>query len=221
VIPAQADRLEAVRLFDNRHGESERVLWALSQRCRSPLLAGEGGPLVETLVWTLKSWWGVQGVATAAKRPLALAIAGLDWSESEFEAAPTPAGGSLRAAERVEAAVAEACRLGVTRKEYSLISKVLHWLSPWQIPAYDNYVRRTLGVLEWEQPRAYREVARKLLSMASELEVEGTEWIGGADPRSTLRALDKYFWWAGGGGSDGGTSIKDPWRVLRDLGIEF
>lgn len=63
MIPSLTDRATAVRLFDSRHGESERVLWFLSQHARGELLAGEGGPIVETLVWTLKSWWGVQGVS--------------------------------------------------------------------------------------------------------------------------------------------------------------
>ena len=50
MIPSLADRTTAVRLFDIRHGESERVLWFLSQQARDDLLAGEGGPIVETLV---------------------------------------------------------------------------------------------------------------------------------------------------------------------------
>jgi hypothetical protein len=31
--------------------------------------------------------------------------------------------------------------LGVPRREYSLASKVLHWLMPWQVPVYDSFVR--------------------------------------------------------------------------------
>jgi hypothetical protein len=217
--PSLADRAKAVQLFNGRHGETERVLWFLSCQARAPLLAGEGGPILETLVWSLKSWWGVQGVSAASKKPIAEAISGLEWSEAVFNSPGQPSD-DLGAAERVEIAVAEACRLGAPRKEFSLVSKVLHWLLPWQVPVYDNYVRRELGVPEWEQPRAYRAVARSLIRMARELETEGNEWIGTVDPRSPLRALDKYFWWAGGGETGYAAAVTDPWRVVRELGLD-
>lgn len=34
----------------------------------------------------------------------------------------------------------------VSRREFSLASKVLHWLMPWRIPVYDSFVRGMLGV---------------------------------------------------------------------------
>lgn len=217
VIPSLPDRVKAVQQFDERHGESERVLWVLAQGTRPELLAGEAGPVLDALTWTLKSWWGVQGVATASRRPLAEAIAGLGWTEAILDDRTRPAG-LLGKAEWVEVAVADACARGAARKEFSLVSKVLHWLLPWQVPIYDNYVRAQLGVPEWEQPRTYRVVARRLITMADDLAAECDEWIGGSEPRSPLRALDKYFWWAGGGSSGYAAVITDPWRAVRELG---
>ena len=218
MIPSLADRRAAVHLFDQRHGESERVLWHLSRRARDELLAADGVQALETLVWTLKSWWGVQGVSTRSKAPIAQAIARLGWSVHLFEDRTLPSDG-LGLAERVQVAVDESCRLGAPRREFSLISKVLHWLLPWQVPVYDNFVRRQLGVPEWEQPRAYRAVARTLIRLAKELETENTDWVGSSDPRSALRGLDKYFWWAGGGESGYAAVIKDPWRAAREAGL--
>jgi hypothetical protein len=53
---------EAVSAFDARFGEMERVLWCLSVNSRAGLLAGESSPALKALVWSIKSWWGVQGV---------------------------------------------------------------------------------------------------------------------------------------------------------------
>jgi hypothetical protein len=97
---------------------------------------------------------------------------------------------------------------------------VLHWLLPWQVPAYDKLVRVALGVPDWEQPRAYRAVAGKLLTLAADLETDDRHWIGVLEPHSPLRALDKCLWWAGGGGTAGAAVVKDPWQVVRTLGLE-
>src|SRR5947209_14638922 len=81
------ERVEAVESFNALYGESERALWCLSRHCRTPLLEGRSGPEVEALVWTIKSWWGVQGVRTETKQAMAEALASLDWSDELF--APT------------------------------------------------------------------------------------------------------------------------------------
>ena len=61
------------------------ALWQLSQLCRKPLLEGRIEPVLETLVWTVKSWWGVQGVARTDRTPIAEALVGLEWSVEDFE----------------------------------------------------------------------------------------------------------------------------------------
>ncbi len=53
-----SERTVAVSTFDARFGEMERALWCLSVNSRAGLLAGESSPVLEALVWTIKSWWG-------------------------------------------------------------------------------------------------------------------------------------------------------------------
>src|SRR5689334_4048515 len=57
-------------------------------------------------------------------------------------------------------------RGGLRRREYSWASKVLHWLLPWTVPAYDAYVRRAVGVPDWDGARAYPRVANEVLALA-------------------------------------------------------
>jgi hypothetical protein len=70
-----AERAAAISLFDARFGEMEQVLWLLSVSSRPGLRAGESSPALETLVWTVKSWWGVQGVRSATRTQMARALA--------------------------------------------------------------------------------------------------------------------------------------------------
>lgn len=80
-----AERAAAVSLFDARFGEMERVLWLLSVNSRPGLLAGESSPPLEALVWTVKSWWGVQGVRSQSKAQMARARAeSVSWSSDLF-----------------------------------------------------------------------------------------------------------------------------------------
>src|SRR5206468_2561070 len=112
-------------------------------------------------------------------------------------------------------------RLGANRNEWSLVSKVLHWLIPWRIPVNDSYVRTSLQIPEaWSPNDQYREIVDREFALARKLSAEDSEWLGEVDPKSPLRAIDKYLWWKGGGHR--GTAIidKDPWKVVRDLGID-
>jgi hypothetical protein len=78
-----ARRAEAVAAFDACFGEMDRVLWCLSRQCRPALLSGQSTPAVEALVWTLKSWWGVQGVRSETKSFMArVLILAVDWRQT-------------------------------------------------------------------------------------------------------------------------------------------
>ncbi len=57
-----SQRAVAVSAFNARFGEMERVLWCLSLNSRAALLAGQNSPVLEALVWAIKSWRGVQRV---------------------------------------------------------------------------------------------------------------------------------------------------------------
>jgi hypothetical protein len=217
-----SQRAEAVNAFNERFGEMERVLWCLSKNSRAALLSGESSPVVESLVWTVKSWWGVQGVRSETKVQMAGALAEVvDWSPDLFEPASGPGSGAEEyACECVSELVSCSRSMGVPRREYSLASKVLHWVLPWRVPAYDNIVRRTLGVpTSWDHPLAYRQVVREIFAMAR-ITAQDSTWVGSIEPRSPLRAFDKCAWWLGGGSSGTAAEVRDPWRVVHRLGLE-
>lgn len=45
------------------------------------------------------------------------------------------------------------------------------------------------------------------------------DWIGPLEPRSPLRAIDKLTWQAGGASTSTANEIRDPQRILRELGL--
>ncbi len=61
-VVTSAEVAEGMRAFDGRYGDMERALWCLSRAAGLDLLRGESSEVVQALVWTIKSWWGVQGV---------------------------------------------------------------------------------------------------------------------------------------------------------------
>jgi hypothetical protein len=218
---SDSERAVAVSTFDTRFGEMERALWCLSVNSRAGLLAGESSPVLEALVWTIKSWWGVQGVRSETKAQMARAVAeSMTWSPDLF--GPVPEYGpecAAYACERVAELVNGSMSLGVPRREYSLASKVLHWLMPWRVPVYDSYVRGALGIpAGWDHPQAYRKIADEVFAMTCTM-TGNPAWIGSLEPRSPLRALDKLTWWLGGGSTGGAAQVHDPWKVPHLLGL--
>lgn len=219
---SDSQRAEAVKAFNACYYEMERVLWCLSRNSRASLVEGRSSPVVESLVWTIRSWWGVQGVRAETKMQMASALLQtVDWSPSLFEATSgSDAGAEQYACESVSRLVSLSISMGVSRREYSLASKVLHWLLPWRVPVYDSYVRKYLGVpSSWDHPQAYRRVAHEVFAI-SRCAPRDLTWIGSVEPVSPLRAIDKCVWWLGGGSAGTAAEVRDPWRVVRDLGLE-
>jgi hypothetical protein len=216
-----AQRAEAVRAFDALYGEMERALWCLSVNCRSALIDGQSTPVVEALVWTVKSWWGVQGAPSETKTVMAQALAELDWSEELFAPTSVIADNAARdACVRVAELVARTKELGLSRREYSLASKVLHWLLPWRVPVYDSFVRASVGVpTGWDHPQAYRRIAQDVFAAVERLVGDDTAWLGSVEPASPLRALDKCLWWVGGGNEGRAALVKNPSQVVFRLGL--
>jgi len=177
--------------------------------------------VVEALIWTVKSWWGVQGVRTETKTLMARALAQLPWSAELFDA-PTSVSEDAEefACHLVSALVSTTTRLGISRREFSLASKTLHWLLPWRIPVYDSFVRERLGIPSTrDHPEAYHTMTRKLFSAACTFEDEDSAWMGEINPKSPLRALDKCLWWLGGGNAGQANVVRDPWGVVYRLGL--
>lgn len=201
---SEQELAEALQAFDRRYGEMEKVLWCLATHSRAALLDGDGeAPVIEALIWTIKSWWRVQGVRRETKSAMASALATMDWSPELFEPLDSPPPGSEESAvDLVATLVRESIAFGVQRREFSLASKVLHWLLPWRIPVYDSFVRSSVGVPgSWDHPEAYALIAKELFSAARQRSAANPAWMGSFEPRSPLRAFDKWFWWVGGGAS--------------------
>jgi len=216
------DGAAAVRAFNDVYSQMDSALWCLSCHCRADLMVGCPSPRVEALVWTVKGWWGVQGVRSETRAQMAQALAGMGWKQDDFESPAVSGHGPAAVAdELVTKLVNDTLTLGGARREFSLASKVLHWLSPWRVPVYDSFVRSQLGVPpSWDHPAAYQMVARGLFDLSKQCSGWNEEWIGSIGPRSPLRALDKYLWWSAGGSLGNSVLVKRPNEVLHRLGID-
>jgi hypothetical protein len=212
------ERSAAVRAYDRRYGEMERVLWCLAENSRASLVAQTPSETLEVLVRTIKHWWGIQGPDSTAA--LSAALMRVEWSTEVFTTAPDRISAASDASGRVLGLVASAQELGATRREVSWSSKILHWLLPWRIPVFDQYVRMYAGVPEaLDLPNAYRAVAREVFQAVDELPSTDERWLGELQPRSPLRGLDKCLWWLGGGDKNTAYVDPDPQRVLRHLSL--
>lgn len=212
--------LEAVGAFDQRYGEMEQALWQVALMAREDLLRGRASATVGTFVWTIKSWWAVQGVTKAIAPACARALAAQPWSESLFSTTVDLGHeAESKACDHVSNLVAALQQHGVTtRQEFSLASKVLHWLMPFRIPIYDSFVRKSLRIPE-SQPavQAYRDIVAWEYATVRQLLAAGSAWVGTLAPQSPFRALDKYLWWFSGGPDQKAVTVSQPWRVVRAL----
>ena len=219
IIARKQDILEAVNAYNNLYAEMDGALWCVSRSVRDSLLKGETSKGLEVLVWTIKSWWGVRGVRSETKSLAARALASLGWSVEMFgeDSFMDPTQFAL---DRVSTLVSRMKDLGVNRTEFSLAAKSLHWLMPWRIPVYDGIVRRSLEIpAGTSHQSAYRHIAQWEFETSERLIHGDTDWLGTVDPRSPIRALDKYLWWEGGGHIGTATRVKDPWSICRGLGL--
>jgi hypothetical protein len=211
-----------VEAFNVRCGEMERALWCLSRLAADAILAGKGSPVVEEFIWVIKSWWGVQGVRRETRTIAAAALRDLDWDHRLLEpSTDLEANGMWFAVKWVANFVEKMTRRGVHRREWSLASKVLHWLMPWRIPVYDSFVKNRLHISEAVLPKkAYWRIVQAEFEAAQRLLREDRQWLGSIEPRSPFRALDKYLWWSGGGSAGRAVVVNDPWRIVRSLGLK-
>ncbi len=217
-----ADAAEAVRSFNHLYGEMDRALWRLSSAGRASLLSGDRPDTLAELVWTVKSWWGIQGVRSEVKTIGARALTVIPWSKEFLQEVQATVSVSPEefAVERVTSFVRAMVELGARRREFSLASKVLHWLFPWHISVYDSFVRSTLLIpTSWSHEDAYRKISDWEFRVAQQLTSQGSDWIGEVEPKSPLRAIDKYLWWKGGGASGRAVIVRDPWKVVHRLGL--
>jgi hypothetical protein len=215
---------EVVRAFNTRYGETEKVLWCLSTHSQAALLKQHQAPVLGELVWKIRSWWGVQGAPREIKSAMARALLTLDWSPDLFAPVDMPPPGAEEYAKNLVTKLVEETRaICPPRYEYSLASKVLHWLLPWRIPVYDRNVRKTLGIPEPSEtsdvPEAYARVAHGVFRVARNVTAANPTWMASLEPRSPLRAFDKCLWWLGGGSTGTAAHVTNPWQIVDDLGL--
>lgn len=217
LIPAPEVVLGAVTVFNERYGEMESALWDLSSNARDALLSGRTLE-TEVLVWTVRSWWGVQGVQkkTAKIAGESIRRLGLDGSSFTQSLCDNDVGVQtcLQILSDVLATMEE---LGAPRREFSLMSKVLHWLMPWRMAAYDSFVCRIIGISRAAGSLdAYREILVWERKAALSLLTSGDAWMGAIEPKAPFRALDKFLWYEGGGSVNRSVIVKNPWRRIQD-----
>jgi hypothetical protein len=210
-IPTPESVLRAVDVFNMRYGAMESALWSLSLRARESILTGET-LLTEVLVWTVKCWWGIQGTrhGTAALAAAAIRRLALDRGafRNTFVDSDTEEHDCIHMISVVLTTMRES---GVPRMEFSLISKVLHWLMPWRLPPYDSLVRRRLGIPSAASPfDAYGRIVRWHRATTALLLSMDNSWMGSIEPMTPFRALNKFLWYEGGGNVNPSVVIKQP-----------
>jgi hypothetical protein len=216
-----ATAAEAVRLFNLRFGEMEKVDWCLSLASRRELLSKKPPVVLPELIWKIRSWMGLQGVETAVKLIASKALAEFNWTSELFDERTFATAAEDFAVERVSRLTNRMVELGARRNEFSLASKILHWLLPSRVPVYDSYVREILQIPGFHTPHeAYKKMVEWEFDAARQLNGLDANWIGGIGPQSILHALDKYLWWKGGGADGNAVVVKDPWEVIRRLKID-
>lgn len=212
---------KAVASFDNLYSDMEKALWGLSKISVKSLQSGVLNE-TEALIWTLKSWWGVQGV----KRTTAIVMSQLIGDQKVIldlhDVQRTGVISANDAATLVIRLVREMRDAGVPRNEISLTSKTLHWLLPWHVPPYDSYIRKYLGLgdsLPFDE--SYRALVNWHYNTTQSLSHLSKDWIGSVPPRSPLRALDKYLWYEGGGYKGTATVVMKPLERIANCILEI
>jgi hypothetical protein len=185
------------------------------------LLAGESLPVLEKLVSTVRTWCPVRAPAATDPYMAAAITKALGWSPDAFR--PTSAFGSKRwispsswstglwpAPWNCRAVGGESTRgrrrrcTGFCRGVCQLSTRMCGIISVYQRAETTNghTARWPEGSSRWR--------GRSLQKPA---------WAGPLEPRTPLRALDKWLWWDGGGKDSHVYMDPDPWRVVRELNL--
>ena len=72
----------------------------------------------------------------------------------------------------------------------------------------------------WTPEDAYRRVVRETYAAIPEIAAADSPWMGSVEPRTPLRAIDKWLWWLGGGSDGAAVVVRDPWLVVKRLGLD-
>ena len=212
---------QGVEDFNVLYSDMELALWCLSRATADALLERKESPVIGEFIWAIKSWWGIQGVQKETKIIAANSLLRLGWDSRMLGPnSKLEPDDEKFAVERLAYFVNMMRRNGAPRYEWSLASKVLHWLMPWRIPVYDSFVKKSVGISVDANPKeAYEKIVRAEFAACRKLLIEGQDWFGDVEPKAPFRALDKYLWRLGGGSADRAVIVKDPWKIIRSLGL--
>ncbi len=190
-----------VEEFDSSYwcSSTEAVLWSSACAVRQQLLQGEDSRLFG-FVCSVRDGWNVRGASDSTCAIAAAVLKSMPWSPEDFSDVFDETGRSEEYALRtVSEVLSELERRGAARQERSLTTKMLHWLMPWRIPVYDSFVCKGLRTDSSSFEVSYPDLVKWEYATARELVPAKRDWIGPNEPRSPLRALDKYMWWENGG----------------------
>ncbi len=201
--PKPEDVRNAVVRYNNERGcgDEDANLWEDTADARELLLEPNdsiGTPVeIEAYVEAVRLWGSIQGVSRSDYPMAADALWG------------GPVRTTIRGLSRwtiVTAAITDVIRLeetmvkamvnsGIPKKHYSWASKMLHFLLPATMPIYDSFVLGYLGASDGIH--GYSEIAVTTQRCATELAPYEAEIVGDIEPRTLLRAIDKFYWWEG------------------------
>ena len=196
-IPSTESLRVAVAEYNQQYGEKDRFLWALATQTHQILQSDKSEEVVETFIWTIKRWWGLQGVffqdrSAMVKAVIALKTSDINNKTEDFSNSLIDVQVGL-----VTDLVSLSKKNGALKGHFSWASKILHWLYPNKVPVYDAIARKSIAPLKREGADAYREITKWEFDVSKLLGSQREEFIGNVGPYTMLRVLDKYVWWEG------------------------
>src|SRR2546422_1525223 len=182
-------------------GEEDERCWEKTAQARELIFGSNHSPgapkELSAYAETIRLWGSIQGVARD-DYPRAAAVLWGNAVRHRVQGLKDRNILTARLSEVVgleEAVVDGMASAGIRRRHYSWSSKMLHFLLPATMPVYDSIVREYLGTAEGVD--AYRAIATRAQACVRALAPYEAEVVGHLEPRTLLRAIDKFYWWEG------------------------
>lgn len=199
--PTPDDIHRAVEAYNKARGcgDEDAKLWSETARARSLVLGSNDSPEAPTEIAeyaeAVRFWGSIQGVFRDDYSKVARAlwfnpIRSAIWAMREGTILTTPLTGIIQLEEGL---VREMLIGGVARKHYSWASKMLHFLLPATVPIYDSFVREYLMTTDGIE--GFAEIVARARECVHELLLHEAYIVGNLEPKTLLRALDKFYWW--------------------------
>jgi hypothetical protein len=192
--PPADEIAKAVGEFNSKFSCGEKQLWDSAQDAWKSLQSSrpDTAPL-KTFVWTVKSKGSIQGVTPSDNDEVSKTLLSMKGELTKLKQKafdPAQANRPVDLVQRLVDGMFDATK----SEHYAWASKILHWLLPNHIPIYDSLVREKLKI-GCVRRQAYRLIAQWEYDCARLLEPHEQQVVGQQEPKTLLRALDKYLWW--------------------------